>query len=224
MALILNIDTAVEMASICLAKNGEVAEELLNTDTRNHGAWLHSAIHQLLYSQNTELKKLDAIAVTIGPGSYTGLRIGLSTAKGLCYSLNIPLIAVNTLAMMVNAIKKEDADLFCPMIDARRNEVFTGLYDKELAEIVIPHHTIIDEKSFKDFLVSYKIIFCGNGSKKLKPFIHTSNAIFSDHIATSFSMASLSESYFLQKQFADVAYIEPLYLKEFYTPWKKPLE
>jgi tRNA threonylcarbamoyladenosine biosynthesis protein TsaB len=218
MALILNIDTAVETASICLAKKGEVAEELLNTDIRNHGAWLHTAIHQLLYNQNTELKKLDAIAVTIGPGSYTGLRIGLSAAKGLCYSLNIPLIAVNTLAMMANSVKKEDADLFCPMIDARRNEVFTGIYDKELTEVVTPHHTIVDEKSFQSFLVSRKIFFCGNGSKKLKSMITASNAAFSDHTATSSSMVSLSESYFQQEQFADVAYIEPLYLKDFYTP------
>src|SRR5204863_8131404 len=116
MALILNIDTAVDVASICLAKDGKVLSIDKNESQKDHAAWLHIAIKEIFEKNNLELRSVDAIAVTGGPGSYTGLRIGMATAKGLCYALNKPLVALNTLLVMANAAKEEISDRLCPMI------------------------------------------------------------------------------------------------------------
>ena len=138
MALILNIDTAVESASVCLSKDAEILQLLVNDNRRDHALWLHPAINESITGSGAKTSNLEAIAVTIGPGSYTGLRIGLSAAKGLCYALNIPLITINTLLAMAYSSRDEAGDLFCPMIDARRNEVFTAIYNKVPEEIVKP--------------------------------------------------------------------------------------
>src|SRR6266513_858318 len=156
MSLILNIDTAIETASITLAQDGKVFRSATNESEKDHAAWIHPAIHILMRESGWQLQNLNAVAVSIGPGSYTGLRIALSTAKGLCYALQIPLVTVGTLeAMAFSAIQNfetsdpyfppEDARrtaqgyLFCPMIDARRMEVFTAVYDSSLNEVVKPH-------------------------------------------------------------------------------------
>src|SRR5215831_19352433 len=125
MPIILNIDTSVESASVCLSNDGDVVGLSVNNNKKDHAAWLHRAIQELVKNTGLTLSDLDAIAISIGPGSYTGLRIGLSAAKGLCYALNIPLISVNTLQMMAHAARKEDVQFICPLIDARRMEVFT---------------------------------------------------------------------------------------------------
>ncbi|HKO79379.1 MAG TPA: tRNA (adenosine(37)-N6)-threonylcarbamoyltransferase complex dimerization subunit type 1 TsaB, partial [Chitinophagaceae bacterium] len=168
MAIILNIDTAVESASICLAKGARPLQFAINGNQRDHASWLHVAIQKIIAGTGTSLKDIEAVAVTIGPGSYTGLRVGLSTAKGLCFALNIPLIAINTLEMMAYAVEKDEADFVCPLIDARRMEVFMAVYDKKMEEIVKPVAMIIEPGSFDSLLASGKILFSGNGSKKLQ--------------------------------------------------------
>ena len=225
MALILNIDTAGDVASICLAKDGDLLSIAKNESQKDHASWLHIAIKEIFEKNNLELRSVDAITITGGPGSYTGLRIGMATAKGICYALNKPLISLNTLLVMANAAKKvhkdsfgENADLLCPMIDARRMEVFTAIYTKELQIIKEPAAMTLNETSFDEYLLKNSICFFGNGSNKFNTIKKHEKAIFSDIKADASSMIGLSEKKFAEKEFADLAYAEPLYLKEFYTP------
>ena len=218
MALILNIDTAVDVASVCLAKDGQALSIVRNESQKDHASWLHIAIKEIFEKNNLEVRSVDAIAITGGPGSYTGLRIGIATAKGICYALNKPLISLNTLLAMVNAAKNESADLLCPMIDARRMEVFTAIYTKDLQIIKEPAAITLHENSFDEYLSDSSICFFGNGSNKLKAIIKHGKAIFKDLKVDASSMISLSEKKFTGKEFTDLAYAEPLYLKEFYTP------
>jgi len=220
MALILNIDTAVDVASLCLAKDEEVLSIARNESQKDHASWLHIAIKEIFEKNNLELISVDAIAVTGGPGSYTGLRIGMATAKGICFALNKPLISLNTLLVMANAAKMEKADLICPMIDARRMEVYTALYTKELEIVKEPAAITLNEKSFDEYLLNNSICFLGNGSNKFQPIRKSSQAFFSDIKTDASSMISLSEKNFTEKKFVDLAYAEPIYLKEFYTPAK----
>ena len=218
MALILNIDTAVETASLCLTKDREVISSAKNESQKDHASWLHVTIKEIFEKDNIELGSIDAIAVTSGPGSYTGLRIGMATAKGICYALNKPLICLNTLLVMANAAKNEKADLLCPMIDARRMEVFTAIYTKELQIVKEAAAITLNENSFDEYLLNNNVCFLGNGSNKFKTINKNEKAIFRDIKADASSMISLSEKKFKEKEFADLAYAEPLYLKEFYTP------
>jgi tRNA threonylcarbamoyladenosine biosynthesis protein TsaB len=217
-ALILNIDTAVEVASICLAKDGKVLSIAKNESQKDHASWLHIAIKETFEKSNSALRSVEALAVTGGPGSYTGLRIGMATAKGICYALNKPLISLNTLLVMANAAKDESADLLCPMIDARRTEVFTAIYTKELQIVKEPAAMTLNENSFDEYLLNNSICFFGNGSNKFGTIKKHEKAIFSEIKADALSMIALSEKKFVEKEFADLAYAEPLYLKEFYTP------
>jgi len=221
MSLILNIDTAVDIASVCLAKDGKAIQGSSNKNQKDHSSWLHPAIAELLTDTGFIMKDIDAVAVTIGPGSYTGLRVGLSTAKGLCYAMGIPLIAINTLEMMAFAVKNEAVDFICPIIDARRMEVFTAVYDINLNQIIDPLALILSEGSFSEILNSHKILFCGNANKKLKEVILNSNALFSNTIGNASAMASLSYQRFCKKEFADTAYTVPFYIKEFYSTVRK---
>lgn len=222
MAIILNIDTSGEMASICLARDGNSMVQDVNMSQKDHASWISLAIRKIVDETGLEMKDIEAVAVTFGPGSYTGLRVGLATAKGLCFALGMPLINVNTLEMMVNAVQRENiqADFFCPVIDARRMEVFTAIYDESLLEIVKPCAQIIDSNSFSSFLASGKVLFSGNGTEKLKKVLFHSNALFSSVIGTAADMIVLAEKKFNEKKFADLAYAEPFYLKEFYSPAK----
>ncbi len=221
MSLILNIDTALEVATVCLAKNGEVIQTAVNPEPKDHAAWVHPAIKGLLQQCGYSLQQLDAVAVSIGPGSYTGLRVGLSSAKGLCYALDIPLISIGTLEMIAFAVKEEATDLICPLVDARRMEVFAAVYDKYLTEIIPPHATLLEPGSFGSLLGTHKILFCGNGSKKLQSFLSHANALFAGTPETAHSLSQLSHKSFVQKGFADLAYTEPLYVKDFYSPVRK---
>ena len=221
MSLILNIDTALETASICLSKDKNVLRLSINENQKDHAAWLSVAIQNMMRDSGYELNQLKAIAVTIGPGSYTGLRVGLSAAKGLCYALNLPLITIGTLEMMASAVKKEPVDLLCPMIDARRMEIFTAVYDKKLKEILTPQALIMEKNVFEDILQSNTILFFGNGSKKLQNLLNHPHAIFGAFTCNASHMISLADDRFMTLQFADLAYVEPLYLKEFFTPSRK---
>ncbi|HEY9364243.1 MAG TPA: tRNA (adenosine(37)-N6)-threonylcarbamoyltransferase complex dimerization subunit type 1 TsaB [Chitinophagaceae bacterium] len=226
MALILNIDTALETASLCLAKNGEEIKEVINPEQRDHAAWIHTTIRQLMKDCGITLNQLDAIAISAGPGSYTGLRVGMSTAKGLCYALEKPLITISTLQIMAKAALSKIAKdlqevLLAPMIDARRMEVYTAIFNKHLQTIKEPSAVILDETSFIDILGNHPVIFFGNGSAKFQPLINHFNATFliSNHSAKN--MVEFAEKKFNNSDFADLAYSEPLYVKAFYSPQNK---
>ena len=218
MAIILNIDTAVDTGSVTLAKGGAQLTTTVNDNQKDHASWIQPAIKRLIAEQGFKLGEIEGIAVTMGPGSYTGLRVGLATAKGLSFALGIPLIGLSTLEVMVQAPLLEEADFYCPMIDARRMEVYTAVFDKSLLQIVKPYAAIIDENSFSTFLQKGKTIFLGNGKNKLREVLSHTNASYSDVITTSREMVTLSEEKFMKKEFQDLAYSEPFYLKEFYSP------
>ncbi len=218
MAIILNIDTAVETASVCLSENEDLMGLAINDQQKDHASWLHPAIKKLLSDNNMSIQDIEAIAVTIGPGSYTGLRIGLSAAKGLCFALEKPLISVNTLEMMADPVEKRTGELVCPAIDARRMEIFTALYDEHMAEIIAPTAMVIDPNSFVTILENKRIVFIGNAVNKLEKQIVHPNASFNKFIANASHLAPLSAQRFEDKKFDNLAYTEPFYIKEFYSP------
>ena len=219
MSYIINIDTATEAAHVSIAQDGKILQALKNESQKDHGAFVQTAIQQLLKTTALSFTSIDAIAVTAGPGSYTGLRVGMASAKGLCYALNKPLIALSTLQVLTTAalsISNNQPDiLYCPMIDARRMEVFTALYNNILTPFVLPNAMILNENSFLNYLEKDKIVFFGNGSNKWQQVCRHSNASFTTISNLPQAMAYLSSQYFLQQNFADLAYTEPLYLKEF---------
>ena len=237
MPFLLNIDTATEQASVCISKGTEVLAMQQSADQKNHASFIQPAIQQLLEICNMQPASLHAIAVTAGPGSYTGLRVGLATAKGLCYALKKPLILINTLEVMALASIQKNAStkhqtinekpemkssiLFCPMIDARRMEVFTALYNDLLQQQIQPAAMIINENSFENYLETNEIIFSGSGHHKLQQILQHPNAIFSTVAHHAGHLAVLATDAYNHTKFADIAYSEPLYLKEFFTPAKR---
>jgi tRNA threonylcarbamoyladenosine biosynthesis protein TsaB len=214
---ILNIDTAIETCSICLSLNGEGIGLLQNPAQKEAAAWIQPSIKILLEEHGVSLKQLAAVAVSNGPGSYTGLRVGMATAKGLCFVLNIPLIAISTLKMMVIAALNEEADLFCPMIDARRMEVFTAIYDRALTEVVPAQASILTPDTFTNFIKHNRIIFFGNGSVKFQKLVQHPNALFTPKAPNAKHLAPLSYESLKLKSLADVAYCEPDYGKDFFS-------
>jgi len=218
---ILNIDTAVVTASLCLAKDSEVIGLKINPSQKDHAAWLHVAIKEMMEEAGISLQELDAIAVSSGPGSYTGLRVSMATAKGLCYALQKPLITVSTLKMMAVAALDAPTTLLCPMIDARRMEIFTAVYDHSLSEILSPVNIILEKESFNELLQTNSILFFGNGSEKFMHLTSNTNAYFKKLEATAQHMTGLSCSQFKKQEFADLAYAEPYYGKAFYSPFVK---
>lgn len=218
MAILLHIDTAVEKASVCISNDDNPIGLAINENQKDHAAWLHTAIADLIKKAGLKINDLEAVSISIGPGSYTGLRIGLSAAKGLCYALNIPLITIGTLEIMAHAVKRQAGELICPLIDARRMEVFTAVYDASWQEIVKPCAMILDNTSFADLLSSHKIIFCGNGAKKFQTILSHNNAIFNSEESSAAILPHLAHNFFLKKKFASLAYTEPLYIKEFFSP------
>jgi tRNA threonylcarbamoyladenosine biosynthesis protein TsaB len=221
MCLILNIDSAQQTASVSIAKDGVVLNKNCNAIQKDHASFIHTAIKELMATQKIELNALDAIAVTLGPGSYTGLRVGLAAAKGLCYALNKPLIGIGTLPLMAKTATFQVTDnemLLCPMIDARRMEVFTAVYDAALKEIVAPHAKILEKNDFlTDFLIK-KISFFGDGMEKWKKIAPHKNAAFLLLEDTVNALSTLSFQKFLAQDFVSLSLASPLYIKEFYNP------
>lgn len=220
MAYILHIESTSTVCSIAISKDAELValKELNNGYT--HAENLHVFIEQLLKETSLNSKDLNAIAVSSGPGSYTGLRIGFSAAKGLAYALQIQLITIDTLKALSNtAIQKTTADaLFCPMMDARRMEVYCTVYDNSLNEILPIQALVLDETSIKNFILNKDIYFFGDGMSKAKDLLQSlPNIHFIDGVAASAaSMISLAFKKYQSKDFADIAYSEPNYLKEFF--------
>jgi tRNA threonylcarbamoyladenosine biosynthesis protein TsaB len=221
MAIILCIETATEICSVALLQDDKILALQENHEGNSHASQITLLIDAVMKDANIELKNLDAIAVSKGPGSYTGLRVGVSTAKGLCYALDIPLIAINTLESLthetINKAKgKGQKANFCSMIDARRMEVYCAVFDEQMNTIQKTEAKIIDENSFSDLFETSTIYFFGNGSSKCKNIITHKNAIFIDDIKCSAAnMNGIAQKLFHEKQFEDVAYFEPFYLKDF---------
>jgi tRNA threonylcarbamoyladenosine biosynthesis protein TsaB len=222
MAIFLNIETAGESASIAITMDDKLLRIVANDHQKDHATWLHTAIKDMLQEEGLILHQVNAVAVSIGPGSYTGLRVGLSAAKGICFAMNVPLITVGTLEIIASASNKVEADLFIPMIDARRMEVFTAVYDKSLNQLMQPTAMIIDQNSFASLLDASTICFCGNGQKKLHKTITHPHALFDDTRADARQMTAITHKRFIERGFANIAYTEPLYVKEFYTPVPLP--
>ncbi len=227
--LLLNIDTATEHASICISRGEKVIDMEESSEQKNHAAFVQPAIVRLLAANQLQLADIDAVAVTIGPGSYTGLRVGLASAKGICYALNKPLVTVNTLQVMAQAayndcvlkgISIDEQTLFCPLIDARRMEVFTAVYDARLAEIEAPYALVTDADSFESLYNKQPVIFSGSGYQKLSPFLINSNVVHADIQHNASDLARRALLAYQSGAFADLAYVEPLYVKEFFDTSK----
>ena len=223
MSLILNIETATGVCSVALARDGHFIG-LKESNTKNsHSSVLTLFMDEVMKSAGIAFPDIDAVAVSEGPGSYTGLRIGVAAAKGLCYALEKPLIGVETLrAMAIGMLRSQSREeekniLYCPMIDARRMEVYCAIFDNKGDEIRETRAEIIDENSFMEYLGKNRVVFAGDGALKCRPlFENHPNAVFSEDFQTSAKfMISLSEEKFSKKNFEDLAYFEPYYLKDF---------
>ena len=220
MPVILNIETSTNVCSVALTKDGAVEFHKEHYEGPSHASTLGVFVEEALNYAKTKSLKLDSVAVSCGPGSYTGLRIGVSQAKGLCFALDLPLIAINTLQIMTCSVifggSFDEKSLFCPMIDARRMEVYSAIYDLGLSEIKPVSADVLDENSYKDLLDKNIIYFFGNGAAKFKSILNHPNARFIDSvIPVAYDMLALSEIGFKQNKFEDVAYFEPFYLKEY---------
>ena len=222
MDVILNIETSTEVCSVALTSEGQVLDHRENYEGQTHATLLSQYVKEMLAYARTREMKIDAIAVSIGPGSYTGLRIGLSEAKGLAFGLQVPLIGVNTLQLMTvgtmfNHFIEEDNVLYVPMIDARRMEVYTAAYNAALEPVLDPQAMILDENSFSNLLEQgYTLVVMGNGSDKARQVLTHDRVRFIGGIKpVAVEMLALAEKAWREQQFLDVAYSTPLYLKEF---------
>ena len=228
MSCILSIDTSTNVCSVAVSENGACIYHDEDKTGPNHAEKLGVFVDQAMSFTDSHAIPFDAVAVSSGPGSYTGLRIGLSAAKGLCFGYDVPLIGVNTLqllsvAAMFSRFNEDDA-YYVPMIDARRNEVYTAIYNNALEEILPPQAMILDENSFKGY--ANKLLFIGNGAKKWKEMSQVENAAYlTETKPVAIDMIALAERAFRRGEFIDVAYSTPLYLKEFQatTPKNKVL-
>ncbi|WP_034061191.1 tRNA (adenosine(37)-N6)-threonylcarbamoyltransferase complex dimerization subunit type 1 TsaB [Lacinutrix jangbogonensis] len=223
MALILSIETATTNCSVSLSKDGETL--LLKEDYSNnysHAERLHVFIDETLREANIERTQLDAIAVSKGPGSYTGLRIGVSAAKGLCYALDIPLISISTLEALAHQVKAQSG-VIVPMLDARRMEVYSAIFSSELKQIRTIEAQVLDESSFAEELSNGKVYFVGNGVEKTKTLLNHENAVFvEDRLPSAKQMSALAFLKHKKSDTEDVAYFEPYYLKDFVALKPKP--
>jgi len=218
MSLILQIETATTVCSVALSENGNVLAYKEIQQRNVHAEVITLFIDEVLKMANKQYNELNAVAVSCGPGSYTGLRIGISVTKGLCYSLDIPLIAIETLEAMADGMQTAiDKVLFCPMIDARRMEVFTAVFDADGNQIKATSAEIIDQDSFSDLLKTNKIIFFGDGAAKCSDVLGGSpNAqIIPDFQNSALHLTKKATEKFQAKDFEDTAYFEPYYLKDF---------
>lgn len=230
MAVILSIDTTGTACSTALSAEGLTLKHYEEFEGRNHASALSGQIKGCLDFLREKELDLQAIAVSMGPGSYTGLRIGLSEAKGLAYALDIPLIGISTLKLMAttvmfSGIELEDDAIFVPMVDARRMEVYTCAYDMALNELMTPGALILDSDSYSDLIsTGRQILFFGNGSYKFKPLASAANAQFVPDIEPlAVNMMALADLAYSKRDFIDLAYSTPAYLKDFQatTPKKK---
>ncbi|WP_178987384.1 tRNA (adenosine(37)-N6)-threonylcarbamoyltransferase complex dimerization subunit type 1 TsaB [Winogradskyella schleiferi] len=216
MALVLNLETATTNCSVSLSKNGETL--VLKEDNSlgySHAETLHVFIDEVFKIAKIDPSEIDAVAVSKGPGSYTGLRIGVSSAKGLCFALNKPLIAVSTLESLAHQVNKDDG-IIIPMLDARRMEVYSAIYNSKLELQREIKAEILTEQSYSELLETKQVYFIGNGVNKTKTLIQHPNAVFIEgKLPSANEMALLAEIKYKISDTEDVAYFEPYYLKDF---------
>lgn len=232
MITILNIETSGEACSVCISRDGYAEFEKIEREGMNHARVLAPFVEEAMDWFHRQETKPDAVAVSIGPGSYTGLRIGLSTAKGLCMGLGVPLIGVSTLQLLaVEAMfghhDWQGSEILVPMVDARRMEVYTAAYNFRLDSIIAPQPMIIDGDSFSDLLADNKVFFLGGGAAKCEGVIQSPNAHFMTRLQPlATGMMALAEKAFREERFLDLAYSVPEYLKDFQAtvPRNKVLE
>jgi tRNA threonylcarbamoyladenosine biosynthesis protein TsaB len=219
MIYILNIESATSICSVCISQNGKLIS-IHEADDNKHASEITLMIDKCLIDAGLKMTGISAVAISNGPGSYTSLRVGASTAKGICYALNIPMIAVDTLQSLAMASYLEVRDetaFYCPMIDARRMEVYSAIYkieDGNMINVEPMSPIIVDEQTFKRFLdMGKRLVFSGNAVTKCRTVIVSPMAVFSDNICSSRNMIPLSTEQFEKRNFVDVAYHTPLYLK-----------
>jgi len=223
MSIILNIETATKNCSVSLAKKGQViAIKELNNGNYSHAEVLHPFIVEVLKEANLKINQIDAVAVSKGPGSYTGLRIGVSAAKGICFAINKPLIAIETLTSLAQTISIKTG-VIIPMIDARRMEAYTAVFNADYQQLRNTQADIIDATSYQEYLEKGLVYFLGDGAAKCKEMITHKNAVFvDDKFPSAKEMSAFSYAKYQQKDIENVAYFEPFYLKDFVAvPQKK---
>jgi len=222
MGVILNLETATTNCSVSIAKAGQIlAIKEHNTPNYSHAEQLHVFINEVLQKAAVSTTDIDAIAISKGPGSYTGLRIGVSAAKGLCFALDIPLISIPTLESMANQLKASDTNFIIPVLDARRMEVYSAVFDNNAKELRETKAEIIDENSFREFIQKGEVSLIGSGAEKCKAILNSAVNYNTSIVPSSREMAFLSQQKFEHKIFEDVAYFEPFYLKDFVLTTKK---
>ena len=223
MALILNLETATTNCSVSIAKDGNLlAIKEHNTPNYSHAEQLHVFIQDVLKMASLRMNDLDAVAVSKGPGSYTGLRIGVSAAKGLCFALDIPLISIPTLSNMAEQLKDSEMDYIIPVLDARRMEVYSAIFDNSLSQIRETRAEIIDQNSFQEYMSKGKVLVLGSGAEKcMEQLVHDNVSFDIANVPSAREMGCLSFAKFKEKDFEDVAYFEPYYLKDFILQGKK---
>ena len=214
---ILCIETATTNCSVALGEAGKlIALKEDNSDQYSHAEKLHVFIDELLAENKLKPRDLAAVAVSKGPGSYTGLRIGVSAAKGLCFALDIPMISIPTLLSLAHQVSQEEGDFIIPLLDARRMEVYSAGFSSEKSILFPTRAEILDSSSFVEYLEKGKVSFIGNGVNKFKEICDHPNAnMIFDKLPSAAEMVSLAEDKFQKKEFEDVAYFEPFYLKDF---------
>ncbi|MEC4112858.1 tRNA (adenosine(37)-N6)-threonylcarbamoyltransferase complex dimerization subunit type 1 TsaB [Myroides pelagicus] len=223
MITLLNIETATKNCSVSLSVDGQLVKlQEIAEENFSHAEKLHVFIEAVLASVGKTLKDLDGIAISQGPGSYTGLRIGVSSVKGLCYGLSIPMIAVDTLEVLARAVPYTDG-LIVPMIDARRMEVFASVFDQTYQQLQPIEAVVIDENSFQELRQVDKVYFVGDGAAKCEEILKQDNFTFLSKIVypSAKEMVTISYQKYINKEFVDVAYFEPFYLKDFVMATKK---
>ena len=222
MSFIIQIDTATKNARISLSKAGQLTSEELNEQMKDHASFVQPALKRILKKAGISFEEISAVAVAHGPGSYTGLRVGMASAKGLSFALNKPLITVGSLQILARGVKDTGAAgdnvLICPMIDARRMEVFTALFDSGLTEMQQPEAVVLTTETHANWLLKNEVWFVGDGSEKYSKILEHKNAKFVPEGNNSLAMSELAYQKYEAGEFVDVAYAEPLYLKEFFSP------
>ncbi len=227
MPKILCIETSGPVCSVAIYQDIDVCVDFIASDTEfQHAAVLTVLIEKILQENELTPEDISAVALSAGPGSYTGLRIGTSVAKGLCYALDIPLIAISTLKLLAYAYLSEnpanDDILICPAIDARRNEVYTAIYDRSLRPMLKPQPLVVTEHSFEQHLNQAPIHFIGSGAEKISKIITHDNIVsIEENYMYAKYLGNLAFTKFEQKNFETIAYFDPFYLKEFHTNAKK---
>ena len=233
MATISNIETSTDVCSVALTQDGMVLEHHEDYDGRNHAVVLSRFVESCVTYARTRQLAIDAVAVSIGPGSYTGLRIGLSEAKGLCFGLSVPLIGVNTLQLlavsaMFSNFFDDDNLLYVPMLDARRKEVYTAVYTPSLEAMLEPQPMVLDASSLAEFRKGHTLVLMGNGAGKAREILSSAGEgeklhFLPDVKPVAMEMMALAEKHFREGRFLDVAYSTPLYLKEFQATTPKKM-